>query len=76
MAPTWRLLTNEEALASWDEALLKFADHTPFQSYAWGEYRRALGWEPYHWAAFNERGEVVAMMLGLVRRYPLKFGLV
>ena len=76
MAPTWRLLTNEEAQASWDSTLLKFDDNTPFQSYAWGEYKRALGWEPHHWAAFNERGDVVAMMLGLVRRYPLKFGLV
>ncbi len=76
MAPTWRLLTNDEARVSWDEALAKLADNTPFQSYAWGEYRRALGWDPHHWAAFNERGEVVTMMLGLVRRYPLKFGLV
>ena len=76
MTPTWKLLSNEEAIASWDAALLKFEDNTPFQSYAWGEYRRALGWEPHHWAAFNERGEIIAMMLGLVRRYPLRFGLV
>ena len=73
---TWRLLNDIEALASWDEALLKFADNTPFQSLAWGEYRRALGWEPCYWAAFNERGEIVAMMLGLLRRFPLGFGLV
>jgi len=73
---TWRLLTDGEALANWDQALLRLDDNTPFQSYAWGEYRRALGWEPCHWAAFNEHGEVVAMMLGLLRRYPFKFGLV
>lgn len=73
---TWRLLTDDEARNSWDEALLKFDDYSPFQSYAWGEYRRALGWEPCRWAAFNEKGEVVAMMSGVLRRYPLKVGLI
>lgn len=76
MAPTWRLLSDEEALALWDAALLRFEDNTPFQSFAWAEYRRALGWEPCRWAAFNERGEIVALMLGLLRRYPFKLGLV
>jgi lipid II:glycine glycyltransferase (peptidoglycan interpeptide bridge formation enzyme) len=73
---TWRLLTNEEARKSWDEALLKFADHSPFQSYSWGEYRRSLGWEPYRWAAFNDKGEIVAMMSGVLRRYPFKVGMI
>ena len=72
----WELLTDEVARSTWDEALLKFDDYTPFQTYAWGEYRRGLGWQPQHWAAFNERGEIVAMLLGSVRRYPLGFGLV
>src|SRR5882724_11717425 len=72
----WELLTAEVAQVTWDDALLKFADFTPFQTYAWGEYRRALGWEPYHWAAFDERGKIVALMLGAVRRYPFGFGLV
>ncbi len=72
----WELLTDEVALKVWDDALLRLHDYTPFQTYAWGEYRRALGWKPCRWAAFNERGEIVAMMLGLLRRYPLKFGLI
>lgn len=72
----WQLLTDAVARETWDEALLKFEDFTPFQTYAWGEYRRALGWEPYHWAAFDERGKIVALMLGAVRRYPFGFGLV
>lgn len=59
-------MTDEVARGTWDEALLRFADYTPFQTYAWGEYQRALGWEPCHWAAFNEHGEIVAMMLGLL----------
>lgn len=73
---TWQLLSDEVALQVWDEALLKFTDYSPYQSYAFGEYRRALGWEPCRWAAFNERGEIVALMLGSLRRYPLKLGLI
>lgn len=73
---TWRLLDEAEAFSTWDEALLKFGDNTPFQSLAWGEYRKALGWEPCYWAAFNDHGDIVAMMLGLLRRFPLGFGLV
>src|SRR5713101_8039513 len=72
----WQLLSDEDALKNWDDTLLRFNDFTPFQTLAWGEYRRALGWEPFHWAAFNEQGEIVAMMLGLVRRYSFGFGLV
>jgi len=73
---TWQLLTNEVARKTWDEALLQLDDYTPFQTYAWGEYQRALGWEPCRWAAFDEHGAIVAMMQGLVRRYPLKYGII
>ncbi len=73
---TWQLISNEVALKTWDEGVLRLADYSPFQSYAWGEYQRALGWRPYHWIALNEQGEIVAMMLGLMRRYPLNIGLI
>jgi lipid II:glycine glycyltransferase (peptidoglycan interpeptide bridge formation enzyme) len=73
---TWHLLSNEAAQKTWNEALLRLDYYTPFQTYAWGEYQRALGWEPCHWAAINEHGEIVAMMLGLLRRYPLGVGLI
>ena len=76
MPPIWKLLSDAEVPVLWDEALLRFDDNTPFQSSAWGEYKRALGWEPCYWAAFDERGEIVAMVLGLLRRYPFKLGLV
>lgn len=76
MAVTWRLLSDEEARTSWDNILLGFTDNTPFQSYAWGEYQKSLGWEPCYWAAFSNSGEVVAMMLGLLRRYPFQLGLI
>lgn len=73
---TWQLQANETARHTWDQALLRLDDYTPFQTYARGEYHRALGWEPCHWAALNEDGEIVAMMLGLLRRYPLGIGLI
>lgn len=73
---TWQLLSNEAAQKTWDEALLRLDDYSPFQTYGWGEYQRALGWEPCRWIAFNEHGEIVAMMQGLTRRYPFKFGLI
>jgi hypothetical protein len=72
----WQLLSNEVAQQTWDEALLRLDDYSAFQSYARGEYHRALGWEPCHWAALNEQGEIVAVMLGLLRRYPLGVGLI
>ena len=73
---TWKLLTDEAASRIWDKNLKRFADCSPFQSYAFGEYQRYLGWQPCHWAATNEEGETTAMCLGLVRRYPLGFGIV
>lgn len=73
---TWRLMTDAEARETWDAALLKLDNYSPFQSYAWGEYRRSLGWEPCRWAAYDESGTVVAMMSGVLRRYPMKFGLI
>jgi lipid II:glycine glycyltransferase (peptidoglycan interpeptide bridge formation enzyme) len=73
---TWQLMDNEAAQRTWDEALLRLTDHTPFQTYAWAQYQRALGWLPFYWAAFNDNGEIVTMMLGLLRRYPLGVGLI
>ena len=73
---TWKLFTNKENPAAWDEALTRFDQFSPFQSYAWGEQRRALGWTPYRWLACNDENEIVAMMQGYVRRYPFGIGLV
>jgi peptidoglycan pentaglycine glycine transferase (the first glycine) len=72
----WQLLSDEVASSSWNEALLRLDDYTPFQTYEWGEYQRALGWEPHRWVAVDERNEIVAMMLGLLRRYPFNLGLI
>lgn len=72
----WESLTDEIARTIWDKTLVRFDDCSPFQTYAWGEYNRAIGWQPYRWMAYNDEGEAVAMMLGLLRKYPAGIGLV
>ncbi|MGZ5482132.1 MAG: lipid II:glycine glycyltransferase FemX [Pyrinomonadaceae bacterium] len=72
----WESLSEEQAQAVWDQALARFEDSSPFQSYAWGEYRRGLGWQPCRWMAFDEQNSCIAMMQGYVRRYPLGIGIV
>jgi lipid II:glycine glycyltransferase (peptidoglycan interpeptide bridge formation enzyme) len=71
----WKLLSPEEALESWDAMLLRLPNHSPFQSYNWGQYRRALNWEPCYWVAVDDKGEPLAMMLASLRRYPFGLGL-
>jgi lipid II:glycine glycyltransferase (peptidoglycan interpeptide bridge formation enzyme) len=72
----WELITENQAVDCWDEFLTRFDDCSPFQSEAWGEYRRALGWQPRRWIAYDEQNVPVAMMQGYLRRYPLGIGLV
>jgi hypothetical protein len=71
----WNLITDEAAKEVWNENLIRFDDCSPFQTYEWGQYHKALGWQPYYFAATDARGEIVAMLLGLLRRYPLGIGL-
>ncbi len=71
----WELLTDAGALAHWDGHLLAFDDYSIYQTVAWGEHRRALGWTPYRWAAFDG-GAIVAMAQGLLRRYAGGVGVV
>jgi CelD/BcsL family acetyltransferase involved in cellulose biosynthesis len=73
--PIWEKLSFESAQMIWDENLTRFDDYSPFQTYAWGEYNRAVGWSPIHLVARDESGEICAMMLGLIRRFPLSIGL-
>ncbi len=72
---TWRLLTDANELADWDRRLLEFDDHSIYQTLAWGEHRRALGWTPYRWAAFDG-DKLTAMAQGLLLRYPGGVGVV
>ena len=72
---TWKQFDDRLGPASWDEMLARFDDCSPFQSYAWGEYRRALGWQPRRCVAYDDQNVPVAMMQGYVRRYPFGIGL-
>ncbi len=71
----WQLLTDAGALAQWDDHLRSFDDYSIYQTIAWGEHRRALGWTPYRWAAFDGEA-IVAMAQGLLRRYAGGVGVV
>jgi lipid II:glycine glycyltransferase (peptidoglycan interpeptide bridge formation enzyme) len=71
----WRLLSHPEELSSWDSSLLQLADYNYCQSLAWGDYRACFGWDPYRWAAYTEKGELVTLMQGLLRTYPGKIGI-
>jgi lipid II:glycine glycyltransferase (peptidoglycan interpeptide bridge formation enzyme) len=72
----WKQFDDDLGPALWDEMLARFDDCSPFQSYAWGEYRRALGWQPRRWVAYDDQHLPVAMMQAYLRRYPLGVGLV
>lgn len=71
----WKLIEDETARLIWDRNLIRLADYSPFQIYAWGQYNRALGWTPYYFAAEDENGDAAAMCLGLLRRFPLDTGI-
>lgn len=71
----WQCLTDEQAKAVWDKTLARFEECSPFQSYAWGEYRRGLGWKPYRFTAVNAEDKVVAMVQACLRKYPFGVGL-
>jgi len=72
----WKCLTQEEAATRWDQNLLCFDDFTHSQTFSWGEYRRACGWRPYRWAAYDKGEKIVAMTQGLLRAYPGKTGVI
>lgn len=74
MAAHWKLLTEEEARRVWDSSAARFEDGSPFQAFEWGQYQKALGWQPVHYAAIADDGEVKAMCLGLLRRLPWRTG--
>jgi hypothetical protein len=71
----WKLLAEETAKEIWDKQLVKFYDCSPYQTYSWGQYHKALGWEPYYFVAETAQGAISAMFLGFLRRYPLGIGL-
>jgi len=55
---------------AWDALLLRFPDHTVFQSYGWGEHRSRFKWRAHRLTA-TDNGQMVAMAQVLVRRFQL-----
>ncbi len=53
---------------AWDALLQNFNGATLYQSHAWGEVRRALGWRPVRLIASDGSKQVVSLAQVLVRR--------
>lgn len=68
---TWTRVGPDEAAQAWEAQLLRFGDHSPYQSLAWGRYKAARGWAARHFRGEVD-GEVVALLQALVREYPLR----
>ena len=71
----WGLFADAGNHTQWDRELRAFDDYSIYQTAAWGEHRRALGWTPYRWIAHAD-GKTVALAQGLLRRYPGGVGVV
>lgn len=72
----WSLISEDEAGRVWNENLTSFTDCSPFQSFEWGQYQKALGWQPLHMVCRNGQNKVTAMSLGLLRKFPFRTGFV
>jgi hypothetical protein len=68
----WKELPAHISAEHWNKSVGAASDASPFQAYAWGEYKRAAGWTVKRWGAEDEKGRVVAYLQGL--RKPLPFG--
>lgn len=68
----WELLSATCNRAEWDQSLLQSQDYNVFQSFRWGEYKRAGGWTPMRWIARDQAGSTIAMAQILVKTYPGK----
>ena len=69
---TWQQFDQSADL--WDAFLLRALDSNVFQSYAWGEYKRALGWEPLRFIA-TTKADVVGMAQVLLKKPMFGFGI-
>lgn len=67
---SWELFLNTANFKEWDILLSNTEDNNVFQSYVWGEYKRASGWLPMRYVVRNKDGAVVAMAQILVKSLP------
>lgn len=66
----WKRLDPEVNRIDWASLLSTAKDCSPFQSYAWGEYKRRFGWEPERWVALNGSGRPTCCIQALKKRLP------
>lgn len=71
----WQEMPDAVARQEWDRGLLRARDYAVFQSYGWGEFKRASGWRPLRFVARDRSGCVGAMVQFLLRKGPLGFGI-
>ena len=66
----WKQLSAENE-GDWDRLSGSARDSNPFQSEAWGRYKRWFGWEPQHWIASADGGRVLCAVQVLKKPLPL-----
>jgi hypothetical protein len=67
---TWECASETWCRESWDRTACEARDRNAFQSYAWGEYKRASGWMPARWAARDADGALLGLAQVLERPLP------
>lgn len=63
----WAVLSEEDAGEHWNSLILSLEDASPFHTFEFGQYYKALGWVPLYCACFDDDKHVVAMALCLTR---------
>lgn len=71
----WKSCSELVNASEWDESLVLAGDHTVFQSYGWGEYKRAAGWEPLRYWYRDKDGRVQGMAQFLRKKLPFGIAL-
>lgn len=67
----WKPFSAEKPETGWDILLESATDDNPFQSTAWGEYKRAAGWVPQRWVASVSSGRILCAVQVLKKSVPL-----
>lgn len=67
---TWNIFSDKGSSSEWDQLLMSCEDYTIFQSHAWGEYRKSLGWMPVRMYSKNKDGSIGAVAQVLCKKMP------
>jgi hypothetical protein len=66
MVTEWSEWSDAEAATNWDTEIVRLSNHTYYQAYGWGEFKRRQHWTPRR-ATILVDGAVTAMVQCLVR---------